>query len=74
MANKLFPNRTAALIAAEEKSRERGYSDEESKKWSAAFAVHPFGHKSPSWEAWPIHHIVRTSAAVKVYRRPISDS
>lgn len=73
MQTRLFPNRTAAILAAETESKARGYDSETARKFSAAFAVRRFQSDKDEWEAWYIHHMAAsTSQGVrKVYRRPI---
>jgi hypothetical protein len=73
MKTRLFPNRIAAILAAEAESVARGYDAETARKFSAAFAVRRFQSDRDEWEAWYIHHMVPgpSQGTRKVYRRPL---
>jgi hypothetical protein len=49
--NRLYPNQTEALLAAQQRTRERGFSDEVAARDAAAFPV------EGGWEAWYVVHI-----------------
>jgi len=66
-----FPNRIAAILAAEAESVARGHDSETARLHSAAFAVRPFGATADQWEAWYLHHAVRKSDGTHIYRRPL---
>lgn len=68
MRPKLFPNRVAALLAAEAATMARGYDAETARKYAAAFAVRRFGETHDQWEAWYLHHHIQNH----IYRRPIA--